>query len=120
MGKLPQDDIDAILGIADAFIMPNIEVQGDMEGFGLVCLEACMRGTKVFAAASGGITDAIIHGSNGILLPPGHVASWVHALNQVIDAPHSQLSTQEIISFTMNRFSWQKMADQYYLHFKNL
>lgn len=120
MGKLPQDDIDAILGIADAFIMPNIEVQGDMEGFGLVCLEACMRGTKVFASASGGITDAIIHGSNGMLLPPGHIASWFHALNQVIDTPHSQLSTQEIISFTVNRFSWQKMADQYYLHFKNL
>ncbi|TCD03791.1 glycosyltransferase family 4 protein [Pedobacter psychroterrae] len=120
MGKLPQDDIDAILGIADAFIMPNIEVQGDMEGFGLVCLEACMRGTKVFASASGGITDAIIHGSNGILLPPGHIASWVNALNQTVGTPDSQLSTQEIISFTSNRFGWQKMAEAYFLHFKNL
>lgn len=120
MGKLPQEDMNAILSIADAFVMPNIEVQGDMEGFGLVCLEACASGTKVFTSASGGIPDAIIHGRNGTLLPPGHIASWVHALNQLIDPPDSQLSHQDITSFTSNRFSWQKMAEAYFLHFKNL
>src|SRR5690606_1736238 len=40
MGKLPLEEVQAILDIADAFVMPNIEVEGDMEGFGLVCLEA--------------------------------------------------------------------------------
>ncbi|RZK77957.1 MAG: glycosyltransferase [Pedobacter sp.] len=120
MGKLPQDDIDAILGIADGFIMPNIEVRGDMEGFGLVCLEACMRGTKVFASASGGITDAIIHGRNGMLLPPGHITSWVFSLNSIIEDQNPLLTAEDIIVYTKTHFGWQKMADQYYWHFKNL
>lgn len=120
LGKLPKQDIDAILDIADAFVMPNIEVQGDMEGFGLVCLEACMRGTKVFAAASGGITDAITHKGNGILLPPGHIASWVYLLNQLVERPEAQLKAEDILSFTLDRFSWRKMAELYFLHFQNV
>ena len=120
IGRLPQDDIDAILGIADAFIMPNIEVWGDMEGFGLVCLEACMRGAKVFASASGGITDAIIHGRNGMLLPPGHITSWVYSLNSIIENQNSLLTAEDIIFYTKTHFGWQKMAEQYYWHFENL
>ena len=120
LGKLPGADIDAILAIAEAFVMPNIEVQGDMEGFGLVCLEACMHGTKVFASASGGITDAIIHKKNGVLLPPGHITSWVHALNDLAENPAAHLSASEILSFTESRFGWQKMAKGYHLHFSRL
>lgn len=120
LGKLPRHEINAILDVADAFIMPNIEVSGDMEGFGLVCLEACMHGTKVFAAASGGITDAITHQANGILLPPGHIATWVYQLNQLVESADGHLSSEDIISFTSGRFSWRKMAEQYFLHFSNL
>jgi glycosyltransferase involved in cell wall biosynthesis len=120
LGRLPQQELDEILSIADAFVMPNIEVTGDMEGFGLVCLEACMHGTKVFAAASGGIKDAVIHKRNGKLLPPAHIASWVFELNQLIVRPELQLTSKAIISFTSDRFSWHKMAEQYFSHFKSL
>ena len=118
LGKLALDEIQAILGVADAFIMPNIEVEGDMEGFGLVCLEASLCGTSVFASASGGITDAIVHEKNGILLPPGDAISWAKSLNQLIDDPHSiRLNKDEISSFTREHFSWKKMCAEYLFHF---
>lgn len=121
LGKLPLEDIQAIMGVADAFVMPNIEVEGDMEGFGLVCLEASMCGTKVFASASGGITDAIVHGKNGILLPSSDAGCWVKYLNQIIEEPDFiQLNSTEIISFTQDHYSWQKMCDEYLLHFSKL
>jgi glycosyltransferase involved in cell wall biosynthesis len=118
LGKLPFADITAILSASDAFVMPNIEVKGDMEGFGLVCLEACMCGTKVFAAASGGITDAIQHKKNGILLSPGDVGAWIAALNEVAGNPRaSGLVPDEIIAFTSRQFSWEKMTIGYLTHF---
>ncbi|MEJ2879816.1 glycosyltransferase family 4 protein [Pedobacter sp. GR22-6] len=121
LGKLPLHEITDILSIADAFIMPNIEVEGDMEGFGLVCLEAAMCGTKVFASASGGITDAIIHGKNGYLLPPGHVSSWVHQLNLLSAQPESfALKPGEIAAFTASKFNWKKMCEEYLQHFQRL
>jgi hypothetical protein len=48
--------------------MPNIRVPGDAEGFGLVALEAVVCGTAVLAADLEGITEAIQHGKNGLLV----------------------------------------------------
>lgn len=121
MGKLPLEEMNEILSVADAFIMPNIEVPGDMEGFGLVCLEACMQGANVFAAASGGITDAIIPGKNGHLLPSGHAEVWSETLTLALSQKqHNTAHAEEIIDFTKNHFSWQKMCTAYLQHFIRL
>jgi glycosyltransferase involved in cell wall biosynthesis len=69
LGRLPFEEIVTILKHADAFVMPNIKVDGDMEGFGLVCLEACLCGATVYASDIDGIPDAIHQGKNGFLLP---------------------------------------------------
>jgi len=55
LGKLPFEDIRQILAAADAFVMPNIPIEGDMEGFGLVCLDhrGHSRRQKRGAAAAG-------------------------------------------------------------------
>jgi phosphatidylinositol alpha-1,6-mannosyltransferase len=120
-GKLPLLEMNQLLSVADAFIMPNIEVPGDMEGFGLVCLEACMQGAKVFASASGGITDAIVDQKNGILLPPGDKERWSAALNSALSGIDlSQLRAEQIIHFTTSRFSWEKMSEEYFQQFSKL
>ena len=121
LGKLPLEEVVDIISTADAFIMPNIEVEGDMEGFGLVCLEAAMCGTKVFASSSGGITDAVIPNANGTLLPPGHIASWISVLSQLNNPAQKQTADgKSIISFTAERFNWQKMSQEYLEHFSTL
>jgi len=121
LGRLPFADIKAILSAADAFIMPNIEVEGDMEGFGLVCLEAAMCGANVFASASGGITDAIIPNENGILLSPGDSAAWIKTLNTLAEQPDAiRLDPDKIISFTRDHFNWQKMCTEYQARFSGL
>lgn len=120
-GKLPLNEMNQLLAVADAFIMPNIEVPGDMEGFGLVCLEAGMQGARVFAAASGGITDAIIDQRNGTLLPSGDEKSWAAALNASLTSKEPwPLSAEQIINFTADNFSWRKMSEEYFQHFSRL
>jgi glycosyltransferase involved in cell wall biosynthesis len=120
-GKLPLSEMNQLLAVADAFIMPNIYVPGDMEGFGLVCLEACMQGARVFAAASGGITDAIVDQGNGTLLPSGDEKSWAAALNASLTSKEPwPLSAEQIIDFTADNFSWRKMSEEYFQHFSRL
>lgn len=65
---------------ADLFVQPNIEVPGDVEGFGLVAVEAAMRGTPVVAADIQGLAEAVVDGRTGVLLPPGDADAWVAAL----------------------------------------
>jgi len=121
LGKLPLQDLTDIISIADAYVMPNIAVEGDMEGFGLVCLEAAMCGTRVFASGLEGITDAIHHGKNGFLIPSAYASAWIETLNKLgTDNNSFTLSSEDIIAFTRETFSWQRMTERYLEAFRKL
>ncbi|GAA4327857.1 glycosyltransferase family 4 protein [Mucilaginibacter gynuensis] len=114
LGKLPYEDMLQLLIVADGFVMPNIPVSGDIEGFGLVCLEACLCGAKVFASAIDGITDVITHGQNGYLLPARKADAWVTALSKLTNENSKEcLQPEEIKAYTLKHFSWDKMVKQY-------
>lgn len=56
---------------ADVFVMPNRALpDGDVEGFGIVFLEANAFGRPVVAGRSGGAVDAVVDGVTGLLVDP--------------------------------------------------
>lgn len=63
----------AWLDLGDIFIMPAREISGDVEGFGIVYLEANIHGKPVIAGDSGGVRDAVIDGFNGLLVNPENI-----------------------------------------------
>lgn len=69
-GRVDEEQKWRLLHQADMFVMaPTIEQQGtDIEGFGLVYLEAAAVGLPVIASDSGGIRDAVVDGETGTLL----------------------------------------------------
>lgn len=61
---------DAWYQVCDIFIMPSRNIDGDFEGFGIVYLEANLVGKPVIAGDSGGVSDAVKEGVNGLLVNP--------------------------------------------------
>jgi glycosyltransferase involved in cell wall biosynthesis len=121
LGKLPFEQVTQLLGLAEAFVVPNIPVKGDMEGFGLVTLEAGRCGTKVFASAIEGLTDAIEHGKNGFLLPAGDATTWAEVLNNSTAYAESLLwNSEDSIRFIHQKFSWKKMVEAYLVEFNKI
>ncbi len=121
LGKVPFDDLKILLSNAAAFLMPNIPIDGDMEGFGLVCLEASLANTLVIASALEGITTAIQHKKNGILLPPRDERVWEAQLERVLADPMSY--KEQCVAFktyTLCNFSWDKMCRSYVELFQEL
>jgi phosphatidyl-myo-inositol dimannoside synthase len=84
LGRVSDDVREELMTGADIFLAPNIPVAGDMEGFGLVNVEAAMRGTLVVAADLEGIKDAVVPGRTGILLPSGDASAWVSELTSLL------------------------------------
>ena len=82
LGRVEDDDRELLMRGADLFVQPNIPVEGDMEGFGLVTVEAALRGTPVVAADLEGIKDAVVDGETGLLLPPCLPAPWIEKLSR--------------------------------------
>jgi len=120
LGKLPFTDVMQIMTAANTFVMPNIPVAGDMEGFGLVCLEANLRGLPVFAANLEGITDAIQDGKNGLLIPTQDISAWVQAIMRLQDAAWGRSFGRDARQYTLGNFGWDKMTKGYYAHFEQL
>ena len=68
-GRLDDDDLVGAFQLADVFVLPAVPVEGDMEGFGIVLIEAAAAGLPTVAARAGGIPDAVVDGETGVLTP---------------------------------------------------
>lgn len=121
LGKLPLEDLKILLSHAHAFLMPNIKIEGDMEGFGLVCLEASMCGTLVLASDIEGITDAIIHQKNGLQVAHENAEAWTNTIAEVLASEASYRERREDFrAFTLANFSWDKMVYGYANLFRSI
>lgn len=68
VGEVPADRLPGYYAAADAFLLPNRIEQGDIEGFGIVFLEAASTGLPVIAGRSGGVPEAVAEGTTGLLV----------------------------------------------------
>jgi glycosyltransferase involved in cell wall biosynthesis len=111
LGRVSDTQRDALYATAACFVMPNVVVPGDIEGFGLVALEASVTGLPVVAARLECIVDAIHDGRNGVLVEPGDAAGFTKAVLEVLDySPEQRAAVRE---YTLGHFSWQTMAEAY-------
>lgn len=111
LGKIPDPLLHNLYNVADLFVMPNIPVRNDMEGFGLVALEAASCGTTVIASKLEGIKDAIVDGENGCLVQPLDAQGYVSAILR--ELTRSSLGSQAVRDYTLAHYSWAEVARQY-------
>jgi len=114
LGMLSDTELATLYSGADLFIMPNIPVPNDMEGFGIVMLEAGLNGTPSVAANIEGIREVIRNGENGILVPTTDAPAFASAILRYIGDPEylARVSTSAL-AYTKNTFGWDTIVDRY-------
>jgi phosphatidylinositol alpha-1,6-mannosyltransferase len=115
LGRQPDDVLQKMYEAADLFIMPNIKVPGDMEGFGVVMLEANLMGTPVVASDLEGIKDVVADGYNGYKVPVGDAVSFSSKINELLDSDLTEISASSK-SYVFDNFTWDKVSLKY-IHF---
>mgnify|MGYP006420656437 CR=1 FL=1 len=114
LGRVSNDNLARLYRGADLFVMPNIPVEDDLEGFGIVLLEAGQCGTPAVAARLDGIQDVITDGVNGHLVPPQSPAAFADAILQYRQAPDAlRAAAGRTAAHTVETFSWSSVADLY-------
>jgi glycosyltransferase involved in cell wall biosynthesis len=108
LGSIPTADLLTIYNRADVFVMPNVPVTGDVEGFGIVALEASSAGTPVVAADIDGISDAVRSPGNGRLVPAEDSTAFARAIRETDSSPRGRASVRQ---FTLDTFSWPSRAE---------
>jgi glycosyltransferase involved in cell wall biosynthesis len=114
-GRVSDGVLAAAYRRADVFVMPNVPVAGDMEGFGLVALEASASGVPVVAAALEGITEAVQQGRNGLLVRPLDGVAMARTIEELLGLPHTErrMVSESYARFTMREYGWDKTAARY-------
>lgn len=115
LGAKPHTELRTLFASADLFAAPSVTAKGgDVEGFGLVILEAMASGLPVVASRSGGITDLITDGENGLLAPERDADQLADRINRLLgdDALRRELSLAS--RRTACRFDYSVIAEKYH------
>jgi glycosyltransferase involved in cell wall biosynthesis len=101
-----RDDIDNVLGAADAVAVPSTRP----EPLGLVALEALAAGLPVVASDHGGVTEVVRDGGTGLLVAPGDPAALADALRRLaVDAGLAGRLGGAGAEWVRERFSRERM-----------
>jgi len=68
LGQVPARDLPRYYAACDIFLLPNRIDEGDVEGFGIVFLEAAATGRPTIGGRSGGVPEAVLDGETGRLV----------------------------------------------------
>lgn len=114
LGRVSEAALEQLYRGADLFVMPNIPVPGDMEGFGVVMLEAGLGGLPVIAARLEGIQDVVAEGKNGHLVESGDAWGFSEAIMAYYDDREAlQEASERAAAYVRDTFSWQAVARRY-------
>lgn len=115
------EDLPRWYNTCDVFAMPNRDINGDTEGFGLVFLEAAASGKPALAGLAGGTGSAVVDKKTGLRVDGEKVeeiaAGLFRLLTETEEVQKMGLNARERV---LTNFTHQRRVDQIRsLMFKN-
>jgi phosphatidylinositol alpha-1,6-mannosyltransferase len=108
-----EDELVDLYRECELFVMPNRQVGWDVEGFGIVLLEAQACGKPVIAGNSGGTVDAVEQGATGYLVNGNSSADVAAAVTRLLDQTELAAAMgARGRRRAVERFDWTRLADQ--------
>jgi phosphatidyl-myo-inositol dimannoside synthase len=112
LGRLALSEIVELYSLADLFVLLSREEPPDVEGFGLVFLEAAACGLPSVGGRSGGIPDAIDEGKSGWLVDPCNTQEIATTIIELLKSPDRLERASELCLSTAPQKTWERAADR--------
>jgi glycosyltransferase involved in cell wall biosynthesis len=110
LGRVSEEDLPRYYQAADFFVLPTRE----LEGFGLVILEAMACGTPVLGTPIGAIPETVGCFDKSLLFEGTRSGDMKIKLEDVINRPEKyRFDPQACRKFIEEQYSWEKMADAF-------
>jgi glycosyltransferase involved in cell wall biosynthesis len=85
-GNIPHAEIPGIIQDCHIVVLPSVrDWKGEVEGLGMVLVEASACGRPVIGTDLAGIKDAVVHGKSGLLVPPANATALADAIATLVN-----------------------------------
>ncbi len=114
-GPVAREDLPACYDAASVFAMPCRTRRAglDVEGLGIVYLEAAATGLPVIGGDSGGAPDAVLDGETGYVVPGTDVRALSDRLSELLSDPEGAIAMGEKGRAWIDReWTWDRVADK--------
>ena len=113
LGHVEPADLPRWYCAADLLAMPNREIDGDTEGFGMVFVEAAACGTTSLAGQAGGTGAAVLHEETGLRVDGDDQEAVMHALDRLLgDDELRQRLARAARLRAESELSWERVAER--------
>lgn len=109
VGRCDQPVLESALADATCHVFPVLDLPGDVEGFGMVALEAASFGLETVAFRVGGVPDAVEEGQSGRLVAPGDYTGFADAVVGILRQGRTSASEAACRGFARTR-SWEEFS----------
>lgn len=111
LGEVDETDLPLLYSMADLFVLPVRRIHADVEGFGLVFLEAMACGCPVVAGNSGGVPDAVPPDC-GVLVDPMNPAAIANEVSALLADPTRRKALRDAgLRWVRETMTWDNCAD---------
>ena len=114
-GRIPDEDVVRLHQAADVFSMPA-RTRGaglDVEGLGIVYLEASACGVPVVAGMSGGAPETVVDGHTGLVVDGSQAGDIADALTEILDdAAHAESMGRAGREWVLRKWSWDELGNR--------
>jgi glycosyltransferase involved in cell wall biosynthesis len=83
LGRMPHAAVMEAWRRSTIALVPSVWA----EPFGIVAIEAMLAGKPLVASDTGGLSDIVLDGETGLLVPPGDAAALAQAVRRLVDDP---------------------------------
>ena len=114
-GEVPFADLPAWYAVGDVFAMPcrTRNAGWDVEGLGIVYLEASATGLPVVAGDSGGAPDAVMDGVTGYVVDGNDTAAIARRITQLLgDADLRATMGRAGRDWVTREWTWDRSAER--------
>lgn len=95
---------------ADLFVFPLRDEPGDIEGFGMVAVEAASFGLPSVAFSVGGVVDAIENNKSGFLITPGSYDEFSNIVIECLRNKGAKINRQNCIAHAQ-KYTWDNFGN---------
>lgn len=114
LGAVPDDELAGLYRRADLFVLPALDLPNDVEGFGIVFLEAALASVPAVSTRVGGIPDAVEDGTTGVLVNAGDWAAMADRIAELLeDRDRLARLGRAAAERARRQFAWPVIVEHY-------